>query len=88
MASDSMSLLFVPKSDLSLKIRELWIKTHISPPLPCFVTRFIKVKFSNLKFYFLDRATCFCKADFFKFKINGSQELLKGFEVLNDTSYV
>ena len=32
-----ISLLFVPKSDPSLNIRDLYIKTHMPPPLPCFL---------------------------------------------------
>ena len=43
MASDSMSLLFIAKSDLDLNVRELWIKAHMPPPLPCFLTWFTEV---------------------------------------------
>ena len=34
------------------------------------------------------RAPCFCKAGYFKFEFNGTQEFLIGFEVLLETSYV
>ena len=51
--SDTLWKVLVAKSDFSLNIRGLWIKKHIPPPLPCFLTWFIEVLFSKLNASFL-----------------------------------